>query len=212
MKFFEIFLVIFFFMHFHSDYSSMVQDQSYIFHQWVHIKCRYTAKKRFQKLLDLFFFNNFYFWNVWNFFRHIFLHAFSKWSFKYVQDQSYIFHQWVHIRCRFTAKKRFQKLLDLVFFNNFFLKFLEYFWSYFSSCIFTVIIQVSSRPIIYSSSISSYQVPFYSEKAISEIVRLSFFKRLFFWNFWNFFGHIFLHVFSQWLFKLVPDHSYIFHQ
>ena len=150
------------------------------------------------------------------------------------------------------------------------MKFFEFFWSYFSSCLFTVIIQVYSRPIICFSPLSSYQVPFYSEKAISEIVRLSFFSQLFLWNFLNFFGHIFsclftviiqvcsrpiicffikfissavlqrkkrfqklldlvffrnfffeifwiffshifLHAFSQWLFKYVRDQSYVFH-
>ena len=90
------------------------------------------------------------------------------------------------------------------------MKFFEFFWSYFSSCLFTVIIQVCSRPIICFSPLSSYQVPFYSEKAISEIVRLSFFSQLFLWNFLNFFSHIFLHAFSQWLFKYVRDQSYVF--
>ena len=173
---FGIVLVIFFFMHFQSDHSSMVQDQSYIFHQWVHIKCRFTAKKRFQKLLDLVFFNNFFF-EIFRIFLVIFffMHFHSDYS-SMVQDQSYIFHQWVHIKCRFTAKKRFQKLLDLVFFNNFFflifriflfLFFFMHFQSDYSS-------MVQDQSYIFHQWVS-YQVPFYSEKAISEIVRLIFF-------------------------------------
>ena len=113
----------------------------------------------------------------------------------------------------FYSEKAISEIVRLSFFSQLFSwNFLNFFGHIsISSCLFTVIIQVCSRPIICFSSLSSYQVPFYSEKAISEIVRLSFFSQLFFWNFLNFFGHIFLHAFSQWLFKYVRDQSYVFH-
>ena len=85
----------------------------------------FYSEKAISEIVTLSFFSQLFFWNFLHFFGHIFLHAFSQWLFKYVPDQSYIFHQWVQIKCRFTAKKRFQKLLHLVFFRNFFF---EIFW------------------------------------------------------------------------------------
>ena len=110
-------------------------------------------------------------------------------------------------------KSDFRNCQTQFFLATFFMKFLEFFWSYFSSCIFTVIIQVCSRPIIYFSSISSYQVPFYSEKAISEIVRLSFFFSTYFLEIFGIFLVIFffMHFHSDYSSR-VPDQSYILHQ
>ena len=99
----------------------------------------------------------------------------------------------------FYSEKAISEIVRLSFFSQLFFEIFEFFWSYFSSCLFTVIIQVCSRPIIYFSSISSYQVPFYSEKAISEIVRLSFFSQLFFWKFFEFFWS----YFSSCLFTVI---------
>ena len=130
-----------------------VPDQSYIFSSMSSLQGPFYSEKAILEIVTIIFFLQLFFWNFLNFFGHIFLHAFSQWLFKYVPDQSYIFHQWAHFKGRFTAKKRF-----------------------------------------------------------SEIVTRSFFSQLFFWNFLNFFGHIFLHAFSQLLFKYVPDQSYIFNQ
>ena len=118
IEIFGIFLVIFFFMHFHSDYSSMFQA----IHKFLINKFITSAVLQ------------------------------RKSDFRNCQTQ---------------------------FFQQFFFEIFGIFLSYFSSCIFTVIIQVCFRPIKYFSSISSYQVPFYSEEANSEIVRLSFFNNFF---------------------------------
>ena len=171
----------------------------------------FYSEKAISEIVRLSFFSQLFLWNFLNFFGHIFLHAFSQWLFKYVRDQSYVFHPLSSYQVPFYSEKAISEIVRLSFFSQLFFEFFEFFWSYFSSCLFTVIIQVCSRPIICFSSLSSYQVPFYSEKAISEIVRLSFFSQLFLWNFLNFFGHIFLHAFSQWLFKYVRDQSYVFH-
>ena len=96
----------------------------------------------------------------------------------------------------FYSEKAISEIVRLSFFRNFFFEIFGIFLSYFSSCIFTVIIQVCFRPIKYFSSISSYQVPFYSEKRIQKLLDLVFFRN-FFLKFMEFFVIFFFRHFNS---------------
>ena len=172
----------------------------------------FYSEKAISEIVRLSFFSQLFLWNFLNFFWSYFSSCLFTVIIQVCSRPIICFSPLSSYQVPFYSEKAISEIVRLSFFSQlFFMKFFEFFWSYFSSCLFTVIIQVCSRPIICFSPLSSYQVPFYSEKAISEIVRLSFFSQLFLWNFLNFFGHIFLHAFSQWLFKYVRDQSYVFH-
>ena len=167
IEIFGIFLVIFFFMHFHSDYSSKFQTNHIFFINKFISSAVLQRKSDFRNCQSQFFFNNLFI-EIFGIFLVIFffMHFHSDYSSKFQTNQIFFINKFISSAV-LKRKSDFRNCQTQFFLTTFILKFLEFFWSYFSSCIFTVIIQVGSRPIIYFSSMSSYQMPFYSKKAIS---------------------------------------------